>query len=212
MVTSTAPNTGASSGAIVAWAEAQVGKPYIWGGTGNPGFDCSGLTSQAYLHGAGITIPRVAAAQQAAGTKITAAELQPADLCFAGIPAFHVTMFIGNGMIVAADETGVPVRTRKFDTSEWTGGYRRMATLTGSGSSSSLLSDIIDLTPLGGIASAAEGISAVASHLLSASWWERIGKMVLALLVIGVGLVILNRKQVERAGKTAVKAAEVAAV
>jgi hypothetical protein len=206
----TIPKQG-SGPAIVAWAEAQEGKPYVWGGVGPNGFDCSGLTSQAYLHGGGITIPRVAAAQQTAGTRITAAELQPADLCFEGIPAFHVVMFVGGGEIVAADETGTNVRTRSFDPSEFTGGFRRMANLneSGGGSTTNLLSDIIDNTPLGGIAAAAEGVNAVAGHLLSATWWERIGKMALALVIIGIGLVIMNRKRIEQAGATALKAAEV---
>src|SRR5215472_9746077 len=38
------------------WAARQKGHPYVWGGTG-PGFDCSGLVMEAYLH-AGILLPR----------------------------------------------------------------------------------------------------------------------------------------------------------
>jgi cell wall-associated NlpC family hydrolase len=40
----------------VEFACAQLGKPYVWGGDGDPGFDCSGLTKAAYA-AAGITIP-----------------------------------------------------------------------------------------------------------------------------------------------------------
>jgi cell wall-associated NlpC family hydrolase len=40
------------------WAEAQAGKPYIYGGTGPAGFDCSGLVMEAWLHGAGVRLPR----------------------------------------------------------------------------------------------------------------------------------------------------------
>jgi NlpC/P60 family len=32
----------------VRFACAQLGKPYVWGGDGDPGFDCSGLTKAAY--------------------------------------------------------------------------------------------------------------------------------------------------------------------
>lgn len=201
----------ANAAAIVSWAEAQVGKPYVWGGTGPNGFDCSGLTSQAYLHGGGITIPRVAAAQQLAGVKIGAAEVQPADLCFIGIPAFHVVMYAGGDQVVAADETGVPVRIRSFDPTEFTGGFRRMANLSSAPGSPSLLSQLIDSTPLSGAAKALEGVNAVASHLISVQWWERVGKMALALIVIAVGLVILNRKQIERTAKTAAKGVAVIA-
>jgi cell wall-associated NlpC family hydrolase len=40
------------------WAEAQAGKPYLWGGTGPVGFDCSGLVMMAWLRGAGVSLPR----------------------------------------------------------------------------------------------------------------------------------------------------------
>ncbi len=39
------------------WALRQRGKPYIWGGTGPVGFDCSGLVYAAY-RAAGLTLPR----------------------------------------------------------------------------------------------------------------------------------------------------------
>jgi cell wall-associated NlpC family hydrolase len=50
----------------VAFACAQLGKPYVWGGNGDPGFDCSGLTHAAY-HAAGIGLPRTAQTQYNAG-------------------------------------------------------------------------------------------------------------------------------------------------
>ena len=48
----------------MAFAQSQVGKPYIYGGTGPKGYDCSGLQMTSYLH-AGLSIPRVAADQYA---------------------------------------------------------------------------------------------------------------------------------------------------
>jgi cell wall-associated NlpC family hydrolase len=39
------------------WAESQRGAPYVWGGTGPWGYDCSGLVYEAFLH-AGINISR----------------------------------------------------------------------------------------------------------------------------------------------------------
>lgn len=194
---------------IVDWALQQVGKPYQWGGTGPGSFDCSGLTMESYKNGGNITIPRVASAQQAAGQTIDSGSLQPADLCFAGAVAYHVAMYIGNGQIVAADETGTPVRTRAFNVSEWTGGFRRMADIAGSVISSTTSDILSSLGPLFGVL---EGVNAVASHLTSSAWWDRIGKGAIAFVLIMLGIVFINRRHIESAAKTGAKAAEVAAV
>ena len=83
------------------WALAQVGKPYIWGGTGPNGFDCSGLTMGAWK-AAGVSLPRVTTDQVNTGTRVKLDELQPGDLLFydtgapGGSPS-HVTMYVGGG-------------------------------------------------------------------------------------------------------------------
>jgi cell wall-associated NlpC family hydrolase len=75
---------GPAALAAVAFARAQLGKPYIWGGNGNPGFDCSGLTKAAYA-AAGITLSRVDQDQYNAGPLLPAGQpLQPGDLVFFG--------------------------------------------------------------------------------------------------------------------------------
>lgn len=205
--------------AIVDWAVSQDGKPYIWGGTGPTGFDCSGLCYEAYLSGAGLHIPRVAAAQQAAGQSIDAGSLAPADLCFLGTPAYHVVMYIGNGDVVAADHTGVPVRTRAFNAGEFTGGFRRMTGVTGTGAGASTGFQTTNPIPgwiPGGSATdqlfhVAEGVNAVAQHLTSKTWWERVGKMGAAIVLIALALVFINRKKIEQEVKTGAKAAAVVA-
>nr|WP_308128343.1 C40 family peptidase [Frankia sp. CiP3] len=73
----------------VEFACAQVGKPYVWGGNGDPGFDCSGLTHAAYA-AAGIQIPRTAQTQYNAGPLLPAGTpLQTGDLVFFRFPAGH---------------------------------------------------------------------------------------------------------------------------
>lgn len=93
----------------IAAAYRQVGLPYKFGAE-SPGvdFDCSGLTQYAYSQ-AGISIPRTAAAQQAATQRINGSELRPGDLVFYGNPAHHVQMYIGGGMVISAPHTGAKI-------------------------------------------------------------------------------------------------------
>ena len=100
---------GSAAGqAAVAAAKSQVGQPYVWGGTGNGGFDCSGLTQWAYSQ-AGVDLPRTAD-QQAIGQQVSADQLQPGDLV---VWDGHVAMYSGNGEIV---EAGDPVQTNPLRT------------------------------------------------------------------------------------------------
>ncbi|MDH6136135.1 cell wall-associated NlpC family hydrolase [Kitasatospora sp. MAA4] len=110
--TTPAPVTG-SMAAAVAFAESKVGQAYIYGGTGNGGWDCSGLT-QAALAQAGISIPRVAADQAAASTHVSLDALQPGDLLFwsnngADSGVYHVGIYVGNGSYVEAANPSVGV-------------------------------------------------------------------------------------------------------
>ena len=99
----------------IAYALDQLGKPYIWGGTGPTGYDCSGLVMMAY-QAAGIDLPRTTFQQVDAGTPVySLSQLQPGDLLFtAGSDGTatdpgHVGMFIGDGLVVQAPETGEPI-------------------------------------------------------------------------------------------------------
>lgn len=116
----------AAAQAAIAYAKGQLGKPYIWGGENpNSGFDCSGLTQASYA-AAGISIPRVAATQQAAGPAVPAgaSNLKPGDLVFFGPqggPASHVGLLTsvtpkGNkATMINAPYTGVDVRYDSFN-------------------------------------------------------------------------------------------------
>ena len=96
-----------SQGAIL-FAKSQIGKPYVWGGTGPAGYDCSGLVQAAY-RSIGIEIPRVTNAQQQWGQSIPAAQAKPGDLLFPN-NINHVVMVSDTpGMIIEAQQTGVPI-------------------------------------------------------------------------------------------------------
>lgn len=102
--------------AAVAFAHAQLGKPYVWGGNGNPGFDCSGLTKAAYA-AVGIAIPRTAQTQYNHGPRLPAgAALQPGDLLFFGTPRriHHVGMSLGGTLMINAPTFGQTVRIQDY--------------------------------------------------------------------------------------------------
>ena len=114
--TALGPLPAGAAGKILAFAEAQLGKPYVYGATGPDAFDCSGLAMMAY-RAAGIVIPRTAAAQWAYGTQIPASQVQPGDLVFFagadGTPAApgHVGIVLNPAAhtMINAYETGYPV-------------------------------------------------------------------------------------------------------
>jgi len=100
----------------VEYAVAQLGKPYIWGGIGPVGYDCSGLVMQAYA-AAGIALPRITYNQVLAGQPVyDLTQLAPGDLLFTegadpgpgGLPG-HVGMYIGGNIVVDAPHTGATV-------------------------------------------------------------------------------------------------------
>jgi len=75
------PLPAGTAGKILTYAEAQLGKPYIFGQAGPDAFDCSGLAMMAY-RAAGIVIPRTSQAQWAFGQQVPASQVQPGDLVF----------------------------------------------------------------------------------------------------------------------------------
>ncbi|MFJ4836300.1 NlpC/P60 family protein [Streptomyces sp. NPDC088747] len=97
------------SAKAIAFARAQIGKPYVWGATGPGSYDCSGLT-QAAWKAAGVTLPRVTYDQVTAGTTVSVSEAQPGDLVFFYDDISHVGLYIGNGMMIHAPKPGAYVR------------------------------------------------------------------------------------------------------
>ncbi len=95
------------------WAMSKRGTPYVWGGTGNGGFDCSGLMLRAY-GAAGIHLPRTAAEQYSAfSKKIAWKNLRPGDLVFFHNLG-HVGMISKPGYMVHAPHTGDVVKVEKL--------------------------------------------------------------------------------------------------
>lgn len=103
----------------IAYAVAQVGKPYIWGGVGPAGYDCSGLVLAAY-GSAGVALPHYSGDQYAAMLHIPVgpgpdwwAPLLPGDVIFyepAGGAPQHELMYLGAGWMVEAPHTGTVIR------------------------------------------------------------------------------------------------------
>lgn len=115
--TGTGSGSGSGSGSsastkaekVLAFARAQIGKPYVWGATGPASYDCSGLT-QAAWKAAGVTIPRTTWDQVEVGTRIATADLQPGDLVFFYDDISHVGIYKGDGMMIHAPKPGANVR------------------------------------------------------------------------------------------------------
>jgi cell wall-associated NlpC family hydrolase len=126
---SSSPSSGTSAPSsaarqAVAYAKAQLGKPYIWGAEGPRGFDCSGLTMMAWKS-AGVSIPRVSRAQYGIGRHINSmSALEPGDLVFFGHPIHHVGMYVGNGTMIEAPYTGANVRYHSINRSDYAGATR----------------------------------------------------------------------------------------
>ncbi len=94
----------------IAYARAQLGKPYQWGGAGPDSFDCSGLTMMAWEQ-AGVYFPHLAQDQYDMTQRISISQALPGDLIFFGTPGnvYHVGLYIGNGQMIDAPETGQTV-------------------------------------------------------------------------------------------------------
>ena len=113
------------AGNAIKFAMNQRGKPYQWGAltTHQNSYDCSSLMLQAY-RSAGVTLPRVSRQQFQAGALLPVKQAQPGDLLFWAYdesnPAtiHHVAMYLGDGKIVEAQQTGVPVHIRPVSFTE----------------------------------------------------------------------------------------------
>ena len=104
------PAPSARAAAAIGYAEAQLGKPYVYAASGPGSFDCSGLTMMAWAS-AGVSMPHYSGSQYQMFPHVPLDQLEPGDLLFWGAGGSeHVAMYIGGGLQIAATHTGDYVR------------------------------------------------------------------------------------------------------
>ena len=175
---------------VIAYAQAQLGKPYKWGGAGPDSYDCSGLTMMAYRQ-IKIGLPHLAAAQMRMGKSVAFTDMLPGDLCFPGPE--HVQMYIGNGQVIEAPHTGANVRQVPFNSSYITT-VRRMVPgdpIVGSPADTPvhgpLTSDTFGVVQgADNLAGAIGALSTAIGFIIDPHNWWRIG-----LFVLGMGFVFV---------------------
>jgi peptidoglycan DL-endopeptidase CwlO len=101
----------------------QLGKPYQYGGSGPGSFDCSGFTSWVW-RAAGVSLPRTSRDQYAQGRKVARDDVQPGDLLYFGSPIHHVGMYVGDGQMINAPQSGGHVRIQAAFRSDYVGATR----------------------------------------------------------------------------------------
>ena len=126
-------SAGARQSQIITMLNAALsrqGTPYVWGAAGPTSFDCSGLVQWSFAQ-AGVTMPRVAADQARTGPAVPVSQLQPGDLLFYHTdptdPGYisHVAIYLGDGKMIQAPETGQNVEVVPADTgNEFAGAVR----------------------------------------------------------------------------------------
>ena len=127
-------NAKAAETVVIAYALAQLGKPYLWGGVGPSAFDCSGLTMMAWAQ-AGVTLLHYTGDQINDGTPVASyAEISPGDLVL--VPGSdgtvanpgHVGLYIGDGLVESAVDVryGVIVQPYSYFVSGGLSGIRHV--------------------------------------------------------------------------------------
>jgi cell wall-associated NlpC family hydrolase len=125
-----AGSASAQQGTVaVAYATAQLGKSYVWGAEGPSTFDCSGLTMRAW-QSAGVNIDHWTGSQWLEGAPVTRSALRAGDLLFFATNTadpntiHHVGLYLGNGMMIHAPQTGDVVKISSASRPDFIGAVR----------------------------------------------------------------------------------------
>lgn len=105
---------GGDAGAVLEFAIAQMGKPYLWGAVGPSSYDCSGLVQTAYRV-AGVGMPRVSRQQAQVGQRVARSDVRAGDLIFYYEPVHHVAIAVDGVRAVHAPSFGENVKIGGID-------------------------------------------------------------------------------------------------
>ncbi len=112
----------ASPDPVVRLAQEQVGRPYVYGGGGPDGFDCSGLVHFAHRGALGVEVPRTAREQFLRARPVSRRSLVPGDLVFFQPPPgkdLHVGIYVQDNLFVHAPSSGRRVSYANLGDAYW---------------------------------------------------------------------------------------------
>lgn len=164
--------------AAIAFAMAQIGKPYVWGATGPNSYDCSGLVYASFKHaGYKFAWPRPTTGTLIlAGSAVSKSQLQPGDLVFPD-PG-HVQIYVGNGYIVEAPRPGLKVRKVKM----WGFWRARRLVQPGTGATANTVANVENTTSFSINPLAA--FDPIFTTLTDGHFWYRIGLFLSGLIIL----------------------------
>jgi NlpC/P60 family len=212
MTAPTSTQDGTAVAAVLAFARAQIGKPYVFGASGPDSYDCSGLTQAAY-NAAGVHLTHSTYTQILEGiADVPESGLAPGDLVFPD--AGHVQIYSGNGNIIEAPHTGAFVR----EVPMW-GFWKARRIVNGgqavSGGATPTLFGLPDpLTVAKQVFDLLTWPEKLAAHLADGKFVRRIGLGVLGVVFIGAGLFVMLKATgyLDKKEQEASKVAEIAGV